>query len=60
MSECWKWGQAMLKAGEDELGSCEGDILKIVIVGLTFNQKGKHCQCCLNEDENSMYYVRYA
>lgn len=40
MSECWKWGQAMLKAGEDELGSCEGDILKIVIVGLTFKPRG--------------------
>lgn len=30
----------MLKAGEDELGSCEGDILKLVIVVLTFRPRG--------------------
>lgn len=30
----------MLKVGEDELGSCEGDILKIVIVGLTVKPRG--------------------
>lgn len=38
MSVSWKRGQAMLKAGKDELHSCEGDIVKIV--GLTFKPRG--------------------